>query len=155
MNKLIISYASYRQAKRSMRRTSSQVEQVQQGSILSQVCQLILSLMLIRFHFFFQWIGDRYQYWKEWLYDKLGLKQLDQWLIKELIFPEHSALGVWINTFIGVILINVVLDQIKPFVWGLLVEIIKAATPHLGATAFTLLNHTAQVWKAVRSGLEK
>ena len=128
---------------------SSQVVSVKQGELLSLIFQLIYVWIQIQI----EMLGDRYQNWKDMLYRQLGFEQVDQWLLKELLFPEWSKLGILINTFWGVVIFNAIIDQLKPIVWTLLVEIIKAATPHLGATALQLLNHTVAVWRALRGGL--
>lgn len=119
---------------------------------------LLLAEMICKEH---QSCRQRIKGWlrrsKQWLYQALGFEQLDQWLLQEMIYAKKRwyHLEVSINTYLGVLLINAVLDQVKPLVWILLVEIIKAATPHIGITAYQLLNHTVKVWKAVRDGLER
>ena len=89
-----------------------------------------------------------------------GFKQLDQWLLKELLFPEQSTFAIRMNTLFGFIILNIIfnqvfLDPLKLTLQILSEEIKEAAAPHLGATALQLLNHTAQVWTALRSGLDK
>lgn len=160
MNKMIHMYVYYQHANQSKNHVSSRSIGRRQGLIFGQAILLLLTIIISQPRAFLQWVRGKSEDFIEWLYDTSGLKQLDQWLLKELLFPEQSTFAIRMNTLFGFIILNIIfnqvfLDPLKLTLQILSEEIIRAAAPHLGATAYQILNHTVKVSKALRSGLDK
>lgn len=80
-----------------------------------------------------------------WLYRGLGFEELDRMIIEHLVTGKYSPTFLQ-NTWVGFALTYFVLETLKTPAGDWFVELLKAATPHLGVPAFNNLNHTVKVF---------